>query len=298
MGDDTLVSVVVPFLDAEEFIGEAIESVFAQTHAEWELLLVDDGSTDGSSEIARQCASKHPARVRYLQHEGHENRGISATRNLGLAQARGSHVAFLDADDLWLPDKLHEQLTILRWDVGVAMVYGPAERFYPHDVSRPAEIQKLGVPLDRVAYPPSLLSLFLRNQGAVPSPSAILVKRAVVDKIGAFEEKFRGMYEDQAFYAKLCLRAPVFVAGSVWYRRRRHPRAMGPVASARGQYHASRRAFLLWLGEYFERQGVTTPRLWKALRRQLLPYRHPYLWSVLAPAGRAGRRAMRFLRSS
>ena len=296
MGNDSLVSIVLPFLDAEEFIGEAIDSVFAQTHDEWELLLVDDGSTDGSSEIARQCVSRYPTRVRYLQHEGHENRGTSATRNLGLAQARGSHVAFLDADDLWLPSKLREQLMILRSHAGVAMVYGPAERFYEDDASR-VEIQKLGVPLNRVIHPPSLVALFLRNQGAVPSPSAILVKRAVVGEIGAFEEKFRGMYDDQVFYAKLCLRAPVFVTGSVWYRRRRHPRALGPVASARGQYHASRHAFLLWLGEYFEQQGVTTPRLWRGLRRQMLPYRHPYLWGVLAPVGRAGRRATRFLRS-
>src|SRR5258706_2880162 len=80
----SLVSVVVIFLNAERFISEAVESVVAQTYGNWELLLVDDGSNDGSTEIARSYAAKFPDKIRYLEHHGHENRGMSASRNLGI----------------------------------------------------------------------------------------------------------------------------------------------------------------------------------------------------------------------
>src|SRR5262245_29470593 len=105
-----LVSVIIIFLNAERFIQEAIESVFAQTYKHWELLLVDDGSTDGSTEIGRQYAAHDPEKVRYLEHEAHENRGMSASRNLGIRDARGKHIAFLDADDVWFSNILAEQV--------------------------------------------------------------------------------------------------------------------------------------------------------------------------------------------
>src|SRR5215208_465500 len=100
------VSAIVIFLNAGPFFEEAIESILVQDYDDWELLLVDDGSTDGSTEIARRYADGDPSRIRYLTHPGGENRGMSASRNLGVRQARGEYVAFLDADDTWLQGKL------------------------------------------------------------------------------------------------------------------------------------------------------------------------------------------------
>src|ERR687886_2830749 len=88
MSSEPLVSNIVIFLDAGRFIQEAIESVFAQTHDTWELLLVDDGSTDDSTQIALRYAERHPGKVRYLEHPGHQNRAMSASRNLGIERAR------------------------------------------------------------------------------------------------------------------------------------------------------------------------------------------------------------------
>ena len=121
---EPLVSAITIFLDAETFLREAIESVLAQTYANWELLLVDDGSTDGSTEIALGYARLYPQRIRYLEHEGHRNRGMSASRNLGIPHARGEYIALLDADDVWLPLKLERQVAILESDPESAMVYG------------------------------------------------------------------------------------------------------------------------------------------------------------------------------
>src|SRR5213593_4271602 len=104
MRNQRLVSVIMIFLDEEKFILEAIESVFAQTYDNWELLLVDDGSRDASTQIAQRSAEQNPGKVRYLEHEGHQNRGMSTSRNMGIRHAKGNYIAFLDADDVWLPD--------------------------------------------------------------------------------------------------------------------------------------------------------------------------------------------------
>ncbi len=104
------ISVVMIFFNSERYITEAIDSVLAQTFTDFELLLVDDGSTDTSSAIARDYVDRYPTRVRYLEHEGHANRGMSAARNLGLRNAVGEFVALIDSDDVWRPNKLAEQL--------------------------------------------------------------------------------------------------------------------------------------------------------------------------------------------
>ena len=107
-----LVSVVIIFFNEERFLAEAVASVYAQTYHDWELLLVDDGSSDRSSEIARGYVERDPARVRYLQHPGHVNRGQGAARNLGVRAAQGEWVAFLDGDDVWLPERLERSVAL------------------------------------------------------------------------------------------------------------------------------------------------------------------------------------------
>ena len=100
------VSVMIIFLNEERFLEEAIASVLAQSYSDWELLLVYYGSSDRSSHIAADWAARMPDRIRYLQHDSHANLGMSASRNLGLREATGHYIAFLDADDVWLPAKL------------------------------------------------------------------------------------------------------------------------------------------------------------------------------------------------
>src|ERR1051326_4073929 len=119
------VSCITIFLDAEAFLEESIQSVLAQTYPFWELLLVDDGSSDRSGALARDYARRYPDRIGYLTHERARNRGMSASRNLGLAQAQGELIAFLDSDDVWLAHKLEEQVQILRDHPEADLVCGP-----------------------------------------------------------------------------------------------------------------------------------------------------------------------------
>ena len=282
---ESLVTVIIIFLNAENFLQQAIESVFAQTYGNWELLLVDDGSTDGSTDIALRYAEEYPERVRYLEHDYHQNRGMSASRNLGIRNAKGEYIAFLDADDVWLPHKLEQQVAILESQPEAAMIYGPAQWWYswtgnPEDIQRDF-MQGLGVETNTLVKPPALLTLFLRKEGATPSPSGILAQREAVEGVGGFEETFRGMYEDQAFYAKICLEAPVFVASECWYRYRQHADACCSVAMNTGQYRAARLTFLKWLVDYLLEHDVKYGEVWSVLQKELWPYRHPILFRFL-----------------
>ena len=125
-----LVSAIIIFFNAERFLEEAIESVLAQTYSDWELLLVDDGSSDAGTACARRYAHRDPDRIRYLEHPGHVNLGMSAARNLGIEQARGEAPAFLDADDVWLSDKLERQVELLRAHPEADMVWGRTEHWF------------------------------------------------------------------------------------------------------------------------------------------------------------------------
>ena len=277
MSSNPLVSVIVIFLNAEEFIQEAIESVLAQTYKHWELLLVDDGSTDESRDIALRCTERHPEKVRYLEHAGHENRGMSVSRNLGIANATGEYIAFLDADDVWLPHKLQHQVSVLESQPRAAMVYGPTQWWYSwsgnaHDRQRDY-IHDVGVQPNTLLQPPALLTQFLRVPEMSPCTCSALMRRKVVEQVGGFEERFRGLYEDQAFFAKVSLAAPVFVTSQCSARYRQH--ANSNCSTTHIQHSAARSAFLRWLADYISKQYNVRRR--RRLRTGFWPCRYPKL---------------------
>jgi glycosyltransferase involved in cell wall biosynthesis len=257
------VSVITIFLNEEKFIREAIESVFAQTYDDWELLLVDDGSTDASTEIAKQHAAQHGARVRYLDHDRHANKGMSATRNLGVRHSRGEFIALLDADDVWLPRKLERQVAILESQPRAAMVYGAPQYWYgwtgkPEDLKLDC-VAELGIRPDTLFDPPTLLTLlYPLGPATAPCPSDLLLRRELIERVGGFEESFTGkyqLYEDQAFLAKVYLNEGVFVSSECWDRYRIHPDSCVSVVTQAGEYHSVRAFFLRWLDAYLSQQG-------------------------------------------
>ncbi|MFL5517390.1 MAG: glycosyltransferase family 2 protein [Gemmatimonadales bacterium] len=286
-----VVSVVIIFLNPGPFLEEAIESVRRQTFRDWELLLVDDGSGDGSSEVARQAADAEPHRIRYLEHEEHANRGMSASRNLGCLRARGAYITFLDADDMLRPEALETLLSTLRTAPRAAMAYGPVEYWYSWAGERAARadfVQRLGVAAPALLEPPSLLLRFLRRQAA--APSGMLVRAEVIREVRGFEDAFRGMYEDQAFCAKVCLRRPVVTTAKCVYRYRQHPGSSSSRADRSGEPDFGRTAFLQWLGGYLGREGNEDLTVRDALRRELWWARHPRLHGLVRRARRLRRK--------
>jgi glycosyltransferase involved in cell wall biosynthesis len=126
-----LISVIIPCYNAKAYLGEAIESALGQEAGPLEIIVVDDGSTDGSADVARRFG----AAVRY---EGQANAGIAAARNRGVELSRGRYLAFLDADDMWAPGSLAWRLAMLRAHPGVACVFGAVEEFLSPELDEEA----------------------------------------------------------------------------------------------------------------------------------------------------------------
>ena len=105
-----LISIITPVYNSEKYIAETIESVLLQTYSDWEMIIVDDCSTDRSKEIIKGFAEKE-TRIRFIEFE--ENEGTGKARDIALQKAKGRFVAFLDSDDIWLPDKLEKQIRFM-----------------------------------------------------------------------------------------------------------------------------------------------------------------------------------------
>ena len=175
-----LVSVVAIFLNGQPYLSDAVECVLAQDFQDFELLLVDDGSTDGSTRLALDYARRWPGRVIYLEHEGHSNRGMSASRNLGIRHARGKFLALIDADDIWRPTKLSEQVALLEQYPEVAMVSG-AVSYWRSWAGEEDVIIPTGHVQDKPVLPPeALLALYPLGRAAAPCPSDLMLRREIV----------------------------------------------------------------------------------------------------------------------
>ena len=170
------VSVVMATYNYAHFIGEAIQSVQAQTWQEWELIVVDDGSSDGTERVVRQFLTDH--RIRYVRQE---NQGQSAAENTGVRLARCTWVAFLDADDRWEPTKLEQQLQLAAGKPGVSVIYADKRLMGPDGVPRdtvPSTMHRGSI----------LREIYLQNP--VPFSSA-MVKREVLLDVGLFDPTLR-----------------------------------------------------------------------------------------------------------
>ncbi len=264
-----LVSVVINFLNAGRFLDEAIASVFAQTYPSWELLLVDDGSTDTSTGIARQHAEAVPERVRYLEHPGHENRGASAARNLGIVHARGELIAFLDADDVWFPSRLERSVELLRRHPEADMVYGESEYWCSWSGGQAPcrdRVQRHGFRADRVVPAPELLIRYLTHRAVLPCMNSLTLRSCAARESGGFIESFTGMHDDQAFLARFCLYHDVYVAHECWDRYRQHDASLCATAARRGEVARARQEYLVWLRALLAERGLRGTRVWDALR--------------------------------
>jgi glycosyltransferase involved in cell wall biosynthesis len=296
------VSVILIFLDGREFLDEAVASVMAQTMTDLELLLCDDGSTDGSSDMAQAWAARHPGKIRCLEHEHHANRGMSATRNLGIGAAQGEFIAFIDVDDVWHPHKLAEQVELMEAHPEIGMVCGTV-RYWSSWNGGDDVLVPTGHVQNRVVRPPETsLALHPLGRGAAPSPSDMLLRREAVVAVGGFEEHFTGprqMFEDQGFLAKLYLTWPVLFADSVWLDYRQHPASIVATVKRDGQRDEVRRYFFTWFASYLDDLPEKPPTaVRRAVARKLRPYRRPVAHATLTFLGRLGRKARRTARRS
>jgi glycosyltransferase involved in cell wall biosynthesis len=287
------VTAIIIFLDPGAYIEEAIESVLGQTFDDWELILVDDGSKDESPAIAARHAGERPDRITVLRHPGGENKGMSASRNLGLEHARGELVAFLDADDIWLPEKLERQVAILDAHPEAGMVFGPttywhswSETLAPEGRDRHSRIPPEP---GRLLQPPELLECILAGQSHSPATCAALLRLDAVRRVRGFETPFRDMYEDQVFFAKIALHERIWLMPDSLDRYRQHHDSSVFVAQRTTDYAARRpnrrhADYLAWLERYMVSHGFEGTNVWRLLRKGSWGYRHPVLGRLRADA--------------
>lgn len=301
-----LVSVIIPFYNVRAYLEEAIESVLSQTTQDWELLLADDGSSDGSTEIARAYEKRFPYQIRYLQHPGGANKGAAATRNLALGKAAGTYVAFLDSDDKWTAEKLACQLGLATQYPDVPLICGSSlywsswrgteERDKVEPVYIPAltdaflearghagyrDLIRPGAePGDVILYPPlAAMLLYPLGEQSAPCPCSLLVRKADAITLGGFEEVFRGpyaFYEDQAFLVKLYLQRPVYISQRVLSHYRLRPDSVMADSMVEGHYDKVRYFFLCWLKAYLSHTTGVERVLRKPLRRAMHAIKKPW----------------------
>lgn len=165
--DDGLVSIITPVYQCEKYLAGTIESVLSQSYSNWELILVDDCTPDGSVEIIRPYLESDP-RFRYLKLE--RNGGAAVARNAGLDLARGRYIAYLDADDLWLPRKLERQLDFMA-KTGAAFTCCDYEKI-EHD----------GTPLHKTVHMPKTITYEQLLRNTIIQTVGVIVDTARVDR--------------------------------------------------------------------------------------------------------------------
>lgn len=296
MPEQPLVSVITPFYNGGVFLAEAIQSVRSQSYSHWEYWLVNDGSTDNSAEIALGAMAADPERIHYLQHPGHQNRGMCASRNFAMTKAQGKYVAPLDADDLWLPHKLEEQVALAQKFPRACLIYGRSE-YWVDWSGAPGDAGKNFIPEiapgDCLYEPPDLMRItYPLGAFGSPCPSDMLIEREHFCKLGGFEETFNryASFEDQAFLAKLYTSAPVYVSSQCWDRYRVHADSCCSVAERTGGIHKAREVYFEWLRGFLLSKNIRDPRIWKSWRRETLRYRHPLIFPAVNFARRVTRK--------
>jgi glycosyltransferase involved in cell wall biosynthesis len=198
------VSVVIPVFNAEAYVAEAVQSARSQPETA-EVILVEDGSQDSSLSVCQRLAAAHED-VRLLRHPHGRNRGAAASRNLGIENARSECMAFLDADDFYLPGRFSVAKAVLAGDGNVEGVYEAIGcRFETHDAERAWDrLRQPRVTTIKAGIPPERLFIEQSPIGGAGhcSLNGLTVKRAVFEKVGLFDNSLI-LVEDTAFFIKL-----------------------------------------------------------------------------------------------
>lgn len=245
--DKPSISVIIPMYNAAGTIREALHSVSQQTEGIYEVLVVDDGSTDGSREVATEIAKTAGGVVRILEHPGRVNRGLSLTRNLALQHAAGEFIVFLDADDTIHPEKFAHDLAILRAHPEAAAIVGRALWWWDGVGLQNATLDSTFAPADRVVFPPEFFDANFQ-EGTKLSPPCVhswMVRKSAIDRIDPFDPQVL-TYEDQKFLGELSYRFPIYVASTCLCEYRRKESSLWADALATGSDALAKARFAEW----------------------------------------------------
>jgi glycosyltransferase involved in cell wall biosynthesis len=247
-------SVIIPFLNGANFIREAVDSVFGQSFESWELILVDDGSSDESSQFAAELAETDP-RVSYMTHPGHANRGPALSRALGSSAARGDYLLFLDHDDVLYPGALLKMARELNSHPGASAVFAGVH-FWAFDPSLQAIdwVSSYGRIGSGLVSGRRMLRDLIRSDAHHPAICSTLFRRHAYDAVRDASAAYPGIYEDTAVLFQLLVRAVVYVLDEPVADYRMHAASRCHRAKAEGKlsdegFSEDRYRFLSWAAE-------------------------------------------------
>jgi len=182
-----LVTVIIPCYNSEKWIGQCVDSVLKQTYTKLEIIIVDDGSTDNTATVISTFSDP---RINYYYKE---NQGLSATRNFGIARAKGDLIAFLDSDDFWVADKIEKQADKAKtYDFiycDYSLISEDGEQLLTQSIVNPS------------LYKEDLKTVILQKN-IISGGSAVLIKKNVLEKIGLFNEQLK-VGEDWQYWARV-----------------------------------------------------------------------------------------------
>ena len=199
MDHPTSVSVIIPVFNGELYLREALESVFGQDHKPYEVIVVDDGSTDKTADVIDDFKD-----VQYVRQS---NQGVAVARNTALEMARGEFIAFLDQDDVWAPNKLAVQVQYFLDHPEIQYTVTHQQFFLEPDTNVPVWFRK-----ELLSEP---------HPGFVPS--TLMVRRSVFEKIGRFETQYSHASDSDWFFRASQAQLPMAVIPELLLRRRIHP---------------------------------------------------------------------------
>lgn len=194
-----MISVIIPSYNSDKYIGEAIRSVLRQTCTDYEIIVIDDGSTDRTREIIENNFPK----VRYFYIP---NQGVSRARNYGIQMARGEFIAFLDADDLWLPEKLEKQLNVFNADKELMLVFTEHQVFDANGFWKAKSSKK-----KRLMRGDVVKNIFLYSH---VTTSTVTVRRHAFQETGFFEEDLKAA-EDDNLWMRIALKFRIHLLDEV-----------------------------------------------------------------------------------
>lgn len=210
-GKNPVVSVIIPVYNGERYLAETIESVISQTMKDWELIAVNDGSTDRSSAILEEYAQREPGRIRYITVG---NGGVSRARNAGVAIARGTFIAFIDQDDLWAPEKLGHQLAQFARNESLGISFTNQTIIDGKGAVVRENVFRLGV------HQRGKIFEYLLFENFIPI-SSVMVKKELFLHAGGFNPSF-ALAEDYDLLLKLARETPFDYIDEPLLRYREH----------------------------------------------------------------------------
>jgi len=226
MGFRPFVSVVIPIYNRVQQPIEAIESVLAQTYPNFEIIVVDDGSTDGSGEAIQRFISQRTNSSDQIQYFSQPNQGPSIARNTGIAKARGEYIAFLDSDDVWLPEKLEWQvqaLEHLKNDCGACFTDARMVNNSDMDTS---SFQLYGKPYEQTIGIDRDATISLAKSFSGFWVSTLLVRADMIRRIGRFSPDI-SFAEDRDLHFRLSLVTSIAYVNKPLIRTDRNPSPPG-----------------------------------------------------------------------